>query len=123
MTQRSAFVLRVRPEKIDEYVEAHAKVWPEMLQALRETAERAARDAGSRAVVIRGEGPAFLAGGDVTAFHSNRPRLPELVREGASELHRAVLALRRAPIKMLRSHGRARSGLFRGASDAWRGRS
>jgi L-rhamnose mutarotase len=35
MTQRSAFVLRVRPEKIEEYVEAHRAVWPEMLEALR----------------------------------------------------------------------------------------
>jgi L-rhamnose mutarotase len=35
MSQRSAFVLRVRPDKIDEYVEAHRNVWPEMLDALR----------------------------------------------------------------------------------------
>jgi L-rhamnose mutarotase len=35
MTQRVAFVLRVRPERIDEYVAAHANVWPEMLEALR----------------------------------------------------------------------------------------
>ena len=35
MSQRSAFVLQVRPDKIDEYVEAHRKVWPEMLDALR----------------------------------------------------------------------------------------
>ena len=35
MTQRSAFVLKVRPERIDEYVEAHRAVWPEMLDALR----------------------------------------------------------------------------------------
>jgi L-rhamnose mutarotase len=35
VTQRSAFVLRVRPDKIDEYVEAHRSVWPEMLDALR----------------------------------------------------------------------------------------
>jgi L-rhamnose mutarotase len=35
MTQRSAFVLRVRPDKIDEYVQAHRNVWPEMLAALR----------------------------------------------------------------------------------------
>jgi L-rhamnose mutarotase len=33
--QRSAFVLRVRPERIDDYVAAHAQVWPEMLDALR----------------------------------------------------------------------------------------
>ena len=35
MTQRSAFVLRIRPDKIDEYVEAHRAVWPDMLDALR----------------------------------------------------------------------------------------
>jgi L-rhamnose mutarotase len=35
MTQRSAFVLRVRPDRIDAYVEAHRNVWPEMLDALR----------------------------------------------------------------------------------------
>ena len=35
MTERSAFVLRVRPEKVDEYVEAHRRVWPEMVEALR----------------------------------------------------------------------------------------
>jgi L-rhamnose mutarotase len=34
MTQRTAFVLRVRPDKIDEYVRAHRNVWPEMLDAL-----------------------------------------------------------------------------------------
>ena len=35
MTQRSAFVLRVRPDKVDAYVEAHRNVWPELLTALR----------------------------------------------------------------------------------------
>jgi L-rhamnose mutarotase len=35
MTQRSAFVLRVRPDKIDDYIKAHKEVWPEMLAALR----------------------------------------------------------------------------------------
>ncbi|MGD1050243.1 MAG: L-rhamnose mutarotase [Solirubrobacteraceae bacterium] len=35
MTQRTGFVLRVRPERIDEYIAAHRAVWPEMLDALR----------------------------------------------------------------------------------------
>lgn len=35
MTQRSAFVLRIRPDRVDDYVEAHRAVWPEMLDALR----------------------------------------------------------------------------------------
>lgn len=40
MTQRSAFVLHVRPDKIDAYVEAHRNVWPEMLTALRDAGIR-----------------------------------------------------------------------------------
>jgi len=40
MTERVAFVLRVRPDKIDEYVAAHANVWPEMLDALRHAGVR-----------------------------------------------------------------------------------
>jgi L-rhamnose mutarotase len=35
MTERTAFVLRVRPDKIEEYIRAHRHVWPEMLDALR----------------------------------------------------------------------------------------
>jgi L-rhamnose mutarotase len=35
MTQRTGFVLHVRPDRIDDYVEAHRNVWPEMLDALR----------------------------------------------------------------------------------------
>ena len=31
MTERSAFVLRISPDRIDEYVEAHRAVWPDML--------------------------------------------------------------------------------------------
>jgi L-rhamnose mutarotase len=54
VTQRSAFVLHVRPDKIDEYVEEHARVWPEMLQALR--------DAGIRNYSI------FRAGTDVFGY-------------------------------------------------------
>ena len=40
MTQRQGFVLRVKPDKIDEYVDAHRHVWPEMLRALREAGIR-----------------------------------------------------------------------------------
>jgi L-rhamnose mutarotase len=40
MTQRSAFVLHVRPDKVEEYVDAHRRVWPEMLDALRQAGIR-----------------------------------------------------------------------------------
>jgi L-rhamnose mutarotase len=35
MTERSAFVLNVRPDRMEEYLEAHRSVWPEMLAALK----------------------------------------------------------------------------------------
>lgn len=35
--QRVCFLLKVRPQKIDEYRRRHAQVWPEMLEALRQT--------------------------------------------------------------------------------------
>ncbi|MBM3189789.1 MAG: L-rhamnose mutarotase [Chloroflexi bacterium] len=35
--QRICWTLRVKPDRMEEYKEAHKNVWPEMLQALRET--------------------------------------------------------------------------------------
>jgi L-rhamnose mutarotase len=40
MTQRVGFVLRVKPDRVDEYVLAHREVWPEMLEALKEAGVR-----------------------------------------------------------------------------------
>jgi L-rhamnose mutarotase len=35
--ERVCFLLQVRPERLEEYKERHARVWPEMLDALRRT--------------------------------------------------------------------------------------
>lgn len=35
--ERVCFQLQVKPEKIEEYKRRHAQVWPEMLEALRDT--------------------------------------------------------------------------------------
>jgi L-rhamnose mutarotase len=40
MTQRTAFVLHVRPDRVDDYVAAHGHVWPEMLEALSDAGIR-----------------------------------------------------------------------------------
>jgi L-rhamnose mutarotase len=37
---RRAFVHHVRPDRIDDYVAAHANVWPELLRALRDAGIR-----------------------------------------------------------------------------------
>ena len=38
--QRVCFLLKVRPERLAKYKEWHKAVWPEMLEALRETGWR-----------------------------------------------------------------------------------
>jgi L-rhamnose mutarotase len=35
--KRVGFILKVRPERIEEYKQRHKAVWPEMLAALRKT--------------------------------------------------------------------------------------
>jgi L-rhamnose mutarotase len=35
--ERVCFLLRVRPERLEEYKERHRAVWPEMVEALRAT--------------------------------------------------------------------------------------
>ncbi len=67
----------------------------EMMQQLRPIAESVQTDPAIRAVVLRGEGPAFMAGGDVSVFHSHLPELPELIVHWGREMHFAFLALRR----------------------------
>ncbi|NYJ03240.1 L-rhamnose mutarotase [Nocardioides thalensis] len=37
---RYCFTLQVRPDRMDEYVERHRSVWPDMLAALKETGWR-----------------------------------------------------------------------------------
>ena len=38
--ERVGFVLKVKADRLEEYKERHRQVWPEMLQALRETGWR-----------------------------------------------------------------------------------
>jgi L-rhamnose mutarotase len=40
MSRRYSFLLRVRPDRMDEYRRRHETVWPEMLQALADTGWR-----------------------------------------------------------------------------------
>ena len=59
----------------------------DMIELLRSACERARDDAAVRVIVLRGNGAAFLAGGDVAMFHANLPRLPRMVEKIARELH------------------------------------
>jgi 2-(1,2-epoxy-1,2-dihydrophenyl)acetyl-CoA isomerase len=78
----------------------------EMMRQLRPAAEAAERDAGVRAVVLRGEGAAFMAGGDIAVFHEHLAELPELIVSWGREMHAAFLTLRRMGKPVLASvHG------------------
>ena len=66
----------------------------EMIRGFRAAAERAAADAAVRVIVLRGAGPAFVAGGDVAMFREQLQSMATLVPELAGELHRGILALR-----------------------------
>lgn len=79
---------------------------PKTIVAFRKVCERAQHDAQARVVVLRGAGPAFLAGGDVASFKKHLPQVSELVDAMTGELHRGILALRRAPKPVIASvHG------------------
>lgn len=78
----------------------------EMMRQLRPVAEAVEQDSAIRAVVLRGEGPAFMAGGDVAVFHQHLAELPELIVTWGREMHAAFLALRRMGKPVLASvHG------------------
>ena len=68
--------------------------------------ERAETDQQARVVVMRGAGAAFLAGGDVASFKANLADFSGQIVGLAGDLHRGILALRRAPKPVIASvHG------------------
>jgi 2-(1,2-epoxy-1,2-dihydrophenyl)acetyl-CoA isomerase len=67
----------------------------DMIRAFRAACDRVATDDAIRCVVLRGEGAAFLAGGDVAMFAAHVQELPRLSLALARELHFGILALRR----------------------------
>jgi 2-(1,2-epoxy-1,2-dihydrophenyl)acetyl-CoA isomerase len=78
----------------------------EMMIQFRAAAELLQKDDAVRVAVLRGEGPAFIAGGDVGVFHRHLAELPELIVRWGREMHFAVQALRRMPKPVLASvHG------------------
>lgn len=79
---------------------------PQTIFAFRRVCERAEQDGQARVVILRGAGAAFIAGGDVASFQENLPHFSVQVIELAAELHRGILALRRARKPVIASvHG------------------
>jgi 2-(1,2-epoxy-1,2-dihydrophenyl)acetyl-CoA isomerase len=78
----------------------------DMMTELRAAAELLERDATVRVVVLRGEGKAFIAGGDVALFARRLADLPEMIVLWGREMHFAIQSLRRMDKPVLASvHG------------------
>ncbi len=69
----------------------------DMMFALREALSDVEHDAATRAVIVRGAGNAFMAGGDVAMFHAKRNELAELFRDSATVFHDSIHCMRRMP--------------------------
>ena len=77
-----------------------------MLQAFPRICARARDDAGAKVIVLRGAGPAFIAGGDVAMFKANLHNMQSMVPELASVLRQGILTLRDTPKPVIASvHG------------------
>lgn len=67
----------------------------DLMIALKANTEAILDDANVRAVIVRGAGGAFMAGGDIAQFHEHIDELPALITKEAREFHYTILALRR----------------------------
>jgi 2-(1,2-epoxy-1,2-dihydrophenyl)acetyl-CoA isomerase len=89
--ERDGDVATIRLNRPDRLNAVDAEVAPLLLDACR----RAEREEGIRALVLAGEGRAFLAGGDLNAFHEAGDAAPELVRGLIGLLEETVQVLDR----------------------------
>lgn len=83
-----------RPEAGNAFDEAQAA-------ALMAAVERAASDAGVRAVLVTGAGKMFCAGGDIALMSASAARLPELLEGMVGLLGAAVLKLATLPVPVV----------------------
>lgn len=95
--ERDGDVATIRLNRPDRLNAIDAQGAQQLLDACR----RADREDGLRALVLAGEGRAFLAGGDVTAFHEAGDGAAELVRGVIGLLEESCLILDRLRMPVL----------------------
>lgn len=77
-----------------------------MARALYDRVREVLATPGVRVIVLSGEGRAFMAGGDLRAFHADLPQAPATARQIIDPLHGAVAMLAEAAMPVLASvHG------------------
>jgi 2-(1,2-epoxy-1,2-dihydrophenyl)acetyl-CoA isomerase len=104
--QRIAFVTFNRPERLNA-------IDLGMARAFRDTVEALASRDDVRAVVLRGAGDAFVAGGDITLFAGDRDRAVATIGDLIDLFHGATVGLQRLAAPVIASvHGAAAGGGF-----------
>jgi 2-(1,2-epoxy-1,2-dihydrophenyl)acetyl-CoA isomerase len=74
----------------------------ELAKALRRTMLELERDGSVRAVVLKGAGAGFMAGGDVRVFHEHMGKDADaVILDIAHDFHDAIIAMRRMPKPIL----------------------
>lgn len=75
----------------------------EMIIALRDITATLMASATLRALIVRGAGKAFLAGGDVAMFHARKddPTLPATVKPLGDALHAGIINIRNLPFPVI----------------------
>ena len=95
--RRICFTLQVRPERIEEYRRRHARVWPEMLAALRDTGWRdyslfLREDGLLVGYLLTDDFDAALAGMDATDVNAHwQAEMAEFFVGGRPDRHMHVL--------------------------------
>ncbi len=92
--------------------EAMNALSPELRAGFIDAVEQLVETPGLRCIVVRGAGPAFMAGGDVKGYHQqiadDREVLARDLRERIPRMNRAIERLRSLPLPVLASvHGAA----------------
>lgn len=73
----------------------------ELINAFRDVTAELARSTSLRALIIRGAGKAFLAGGDVGQFYKERNTVADTVKPLGDALHEGIIAIRNMPFPVI----------------------
>lgn len=95
-----------RPESLNAF---HVELATELGRALKTVSQ----DSSVRAVILRGEGRAFSAGGDLKMFHGMLPRADKGFRKISAVLNQAIRTIRTMPKPVIAGvHGPAYAAAF-----------
>lgn len=82
-----------------------------MMFGLRDVLTEVEADTAIRAVILRGAGKAFMAGGDVAMFHAKKDEVSSLFHELGGTFHESIKLMRRMPKPIIASvHGACAGG-------------